>query len=388
MVNYILKGKSSMNAIINAKILANGKIIEDKAVIYNEKIIGIQEHIPETCKKINAEGLFLSAGFIDMHIHGFEGSDFSQEITNNTIQKISNKLLSSGVTSYLPTLVSMSETKYLNVLDFFREYLKNRNTGAEILGLHLEGPALSPHFKGAHNPNYIYIPQRDIFSKNSDIIKMITLAPEMIEDAETLEFFKDKGICLAAGHTSMTMAEAEQSYKNGVTHCTHIFNAMLPMNHREPGLAGEVIMGKKHTFDIVADNMHVHPCYYQFLYSNTEKEKMCLITDSVFAAGLPDGTYGFDERVFVVRNGNIYLENGTIAGSMLTLDKAVRNVAENTTISIAEIINMVTINPAKVIGAEKEIGSIEEGKKANMVLFDNKIQIKAAIVNGTISFIN
>lgn len=156
--------------------------------------------------------------------------------------------------------------------------------------------------------------------------------------------------------------------------------------HREPGLTGEVILGKKYTFDIVADNMHVLPCYYQFLYDNVKNEKMCLITDSVPVAGLPDGSYEFDERILVVKNGRVFLENGTLAGSALTLNNAVKNVAENSSIPLAKIINMVTINPAKVIGVEKELGCIVAGKKANMVLFDDKIQIKTSIIHGIVNF--
>lgn len=372
-----------MKAIVNGTIITNGNVIHGKTLLFDKTIIGLStEECLQNCEIVDAQGQYVSAGFIDIHMHGCNGIDFSYQVQNKYLEEICKKLPMYGVTSFLPTLISLPNDQYNTIFPIYREFKKTAVAGAEILGIHMEGPMISSDYRGAHSPSHIGLLPKELILENSDLIKFVTLAPELDGIETYVELLKQFKIQIAAGHTAMTMNQAKNAYNNGIKHCTHLFNAMLPFKHRELGLVGEVLMNHNYSFDIVADNIHLFPSLYQFIFNNVEKEKMILITDAIFASGLGDGTYIYDNRRFVIRENKITTEEGILAGSILTLNKAVYNVLCQSQISLADIVNMVTINPARLLQIEGRKGSLECGKDADIVMFDKEINIKQAFING------
>ncbi len=376
-----------MLAIKNAKIIFENRIEQGKILLLSDKIEGIvdENEIPEGAEVIDCEGGYITPGFIDLHIHGYLGKDVC-DANADSIKTIAGGLVENGVTGFLPTTMTVDMKVIEGALDACREVRDSGEYyGAGILGVHAEGPFISASKKGAQDERYILKPNADFVKANADIIKIITLAPE--EDKDFLEIKRmaaETDVVVSMGHTSADYKTAMESTKNGVKHATHLFNAMTPMTHRAPGVVGAALNSDV-SCELIVDTYHVDPALYEMVYK-MKGRKLCFITDCLPAGGLPEGEYTLGGAKIIYKNNLCKLEDGTIAGSVLKLNKGVWNVYTNTSIPLYECVNCATINPANAIGVADKKGSIEVGKDADIVILDNEFNVKKTIIGGVVRY--
>ncbi|NFN85834.1 N-acetylglucosamine-6-phosphate deacetylase [Clostridium sporogenes] len=378
-----------MKAIVNGKIIVENKILEDKVLLFEEKIVSILDkqnvNLNEDVEIIDAKELYVSPGFIDVHIHGSGGKDI-MDGDLEAIKVISSTIAKRGVTSFLPTTMTMDKKDIYKALDVIKQAMGMKFCGAKVLGAHLEGPFINLKYKGAQKEDFIQNPSFDFIKGYEDVIKIITLAPEMDEDFKFLKDIKENtNIVLSIGHSDATYEQAMESIDNGISRATHTFNAMTPLHHRKPGIVG-AIMNTDIYCELIADNIHVHKGSINVLSKIKGKDKIILITDSMRAGCMKNGIWELGGQKVIVKNGSARLENNTLAGSILTLDNAVKNMKNNIEASLCEVISMVTINPAKDINIYDKKGSLEKGKDADIVIFDKDINISMTIAEGDIVY--
>ncbi|MBE6057889.1 N-acetylglucosamine-6-phosphate deacetylase [Clostridium sp.] len=378
-----------MKAIVNGKIIVGNEILQNKVLLFEKKIIDILDRENVCLSKndyiIDAKGLYISPGFIDVHIHGSGGKDVMDgEI--ESIKVISNTIAKRGVTSFLPTTMTMAKERIYKALDVIEQAMNMDLGGAKVLGAHLEGPFINPKYKGAQKVDFIKNPSFDFIKGYENVIKIIMLAPEKDENFKFLKYIKENtDIVLSIGHSDATYEQAMAAIDNGISRATHTFNAMTPLNHRKPGIIG-AIMNTDISCELIADNIHVHKGAINVLTKIKGKDKIILITDSMRAGCMNNGIWELGGQKVIVKNGSARLEDNTLAGSILTLDNAIKNMKNNIDASLCEIISMVTINPAKDINIYDKKGSIEKGKDSDIVIFDKDINISMTIVEGNIVY--
>lgn len=374
-----------MKAIINGKIVKQNEIVENKVLVFDNKILDICDNVPENCEVIDAKGMYISPGLIDIHIHGSKGSD----VMDNTLQGIniiSSSIAESGVTGYLPTTMSMNKEKIQKAFEVIKEAMTNENKGAKILGVHVEGPFINITYKGAQNSKYIVNPDFNLIKDYTDIIKVISMAPEVDENFEFITKVKEEtDITISICHSNATYKEATAAIEKGVSNITHLFNGMSPLNHREPGVVGAAFATDVFT-EIIADTIHVNKDVFQIVLNNKGKERVVLITDSMRAAAMEDGEYELGGQPVFVKDNSARLENGSLAGSVLTLNRAVQNFYENTKLELHEAINLASLNPAKSINVDDKKGSLEIGKDADIAIFDDNMNCYLTIVEGQLIY--
>lgn len=378
-----------MKAIVNGKIVTQDKIIVGKSIVFDKKIVDIIDDELmvnyEYEEKIDAKGNYVFPGFIDIHIHGVGGYDV-MDGTITALEEISKIVASKGVTGFLPTTMTMDKATILQVFDTVRKAMEKGMPGGEILGIHMEGPFISKEKMGAQNPAYITKPEYKLVEDYLDIIRIITLAPEEDDNFSFIKKLKtDSDIVLSIGHSNATYEETMESIEKGITHATHTYNAMTPLNHRAPGVVG-AIMNSDITCELIADGIHVHPGAYNLLIKTKGYEKVILITDSMRAGCINDGIYELGGQKVIVKNGSARLKDGTLAGSVLTMNTALKNIIETTDLNFSQGANMLSLNPAQLLGLEDRKGSISIGKDADLVVIDDEFQVKKTIIGGKIIF--
>lgn len=378
--------------IIGGKIILEDQVLMDKVLIFDDKIADIMAiddfnllQSGQDLNIIDAHGDFISPGFIDLHIHGAAGHD-TMDGTIPGLQAIGEAIAQNGVTGFLPTTMTMKKPKIYQALDAIAAAMKVEGPGARILGAHMEGPFLSPVYSGAHNKADFLKPDMHLISDYLETIKMITIAPE--EDPSFL-FIKEVSattdIVLAMGHTNADYDTAMKAVEMGIRNATHLFNAMAPFHHRAPGPVGAVL-NSQISFELIADTVHIHPALFQFLLNEKGKEKMILVTDSMRAAGLGTGTWELGGQKVFADGVSAKLADGTLAGSVLGLNVAVRNILQHTNLEIYEAVRLASMNPAKLIRLDKTKGSIAIGKDADLILFDDNLNIQQTILEGRVIY--
>ncbi|NNU75526.1 N-acetylglucosamine-6-phosphate deacetylase [Clostridium estertheticum] len=383
-----------MKAIINGKIIMKDRIIYNSVIVFDLKIIGIidndnfhqyKEECREEINVIDAKGRFVSPGFIDIHIHGSGGYD-TMDATKKALKIIGTTIAENGVTGYLPTTMTMEASSIYKALDVVREEMGIETRGAKILGVHVEGPFINEKYKGAQKANNIVKPDYDIIKDYLDIIKIITLAPEKDIDHSFIKKVKaNSKITLSIGHSDASFEEAMKAIDDGISHATHIFNAMTPFNHRKPGIVGAIFTSDI-SCELIADLIHVHPAIFNILINLVHTDRMVLITDSMRAGCIKSGVSELGGQKVIVKNGAARLEDGTLAGSVLTLNKAILNMLRNSDLKIYDVVAMATINPAKVINMDNKKGSLEIGYDADITIFNDDIDVSFTIVEGKIVY--
>lgn len=378
-----------MKAIVNGKIILKDRITENRALLFSDVIEGIvsADSIPEGCEIIDAKGGYVSPGLIDLHIHGYLGKDVCDG-EKESIRTISKGLLANGVTGYQPTTMTEDMKVIRKALEVCRDLKEESKDwdGSIILGCHAEGPFISESKKGAQDPKYILKPDAAFVKEYADIINLITLAPETdTEDfAAIREICRDTDVVVSMGHTSADYETAMKSTEVGVSHVTHLFNAMTPLAHRAPGVV-TAAFNSDVSCEVIVDTFHVSPVFYDLLWK-IKGRKLCFITDCLPAGGLPEGEYTLGGQKIIYRGIVCRLEDGTVAGSVLHLNKGVWNVYTNSHIPLWECVNGASLNPATTIGIEKSKGSIEVGKDADIIITDSEFNVEKTIIGGKIKY--
>ncbi len=374
-----------MKAIINGKIILKDRVVDGFALLYSDVIEGIlpKEQIPADAEIIDAEGGYVAPGLIDLHIHGYLGKDVCDGEAES-IRTIAGGIVKNGVTGFLPTTMTVDMKVIKKALEVCRDLKEESKSwvGSQILGCHAEGPFISESKKGAQDPKYILKPDAKFVKEYADIIKIITLAPEEdTEDFEAIrEIARDTDVVVSMGHTSANYETAVKSTAAGVKHVTHLFNVMTPLAHRAPGVVGAAF-NTDVTCELIVDTFHVSADLYDLVWK-MKGRKLCFITDCLPAGGLPYGEYTLGGTKIVYRDIVCRLEDGTVAGSVLPLNRGVWNVYTNSNIPLHECVNGASLNPATAIGVADKKGSLEIGKDADVIITNEKFEIKKTIIGG------
>ncbi len=344
---------------------------------------------------INSEVMDLGSmtaipGLIDIHVHGGWGVEFGSGDLDAGLQSYSAKVVTSGVTGFLLTISGPSHGAIVEMIASYVPLLNSTFPGAAPLGFHLEGPFLNPEKHGAFNPDWLHNPSveevRDYIEAAQGWLRQISLAPELEDAFETAAYLRERGICASLAHTSADYETAAKALAGDFTHVTHTFNAQSPFHHREPGAVGAILASDNTSAELIADIVHVHPGAMKVLVRCLGSERVVLITDAMPCAGLEDGGYTLIGQQVTVEEGKAYLKDGTIAGSVATLDACVRNMVKNVGVPPLEAVRMTSYNPARVIGVEDTAGKIEVGRPADITLVDDDLRVKAVYRRGKLRF--
>lgn len=377
-----------MKCIINGKVLLKDKIADDLVVIFDkkiEKIAKFSEVNLSDFEIIDANGKYVSPGLVDMHIHGYLGADASDGDIEG-IKLMGGGIIQNGVTAWCPTTMTVSKQEIETAFDCIRQ-VKNSDEyyGARILGVNSEGPFINAAKKGAQAEEHILKPDADFIIKHSDIVKLFTVAPEVDGALECIEkVSKETDVLISIGHTNASYEEAMAGIEKGIQNTTHLFNAMTALSHRSPGVVGAALSTDVST-ELIADTFHVDKGLFG-LIAKIKGDKLCLITDCIRAGGMPDGDYTLGGQPVHKEGIKCLMDDGTIAGSVLNLNQAVYNLFANTDLELYEAVNCASLYPATALGEADEIGSLEEGKRADIVIADEKFNVVTTILDGVIRY--
>ena len=329
---------------------------------------------------IDAAGAYVAPGFVNVHIHGADGADTMDEDAE-ALGKIAAFQARTGVTSFLPTTMTCAYDAVEHALARIRQAMTEEPHGARILGAHMEGPFISPAKKGAQDEQYILPPTFEKITPYADVIKIITVAPEMIAEDDFIESCRTHGIIVSLGHTAADYETARAAIARGATHITHLCNAMTGLNHRQPGVLGAALDSDANC-ELITDNVHVHPAMQRIIYAAKRGAHIIPITDSMRACGLSDGISELGGQKVYVNGTRATLADGTIAGSVLRMNDGLRILRENLDASIPAVVEMATRTPAKELNVYDKLGSLSVGKYADIVIFDEDFRIRRTIVGG------
>lgn len=360
-----------------------------RVVVYGERIAGIlppDAPMPPGVEKVLDYGEnFIAPGLIDLHLHGAVGRDVIDGDVEG-LRAIAAHQARCGVTGFVPTTLSAATASIwdavLSVKSAARLALPS-----EILGVYIEGPFLNPKKRGAHNPEFVKPINPDdlgaLTEASRGLRTILTVAPEVGGNLDSIPGLREGGLSVAIGHTDASYEIARRSFELGVSQATHLYNAMSGFAPREPGVIGAVLDADDVTAEIIADGIHVHPASLRIAVRQKGPARTCLITDSMNATGLDDGEYRVGSLDVILRGGEARLKDGgALAGSVLTLNRAVRNIIRWTDVSVSDAVRMASLTPAAVLGLDRELGSLEVGKLANLAIFDREFNAIGTVVRG------
>lgn len=372
--------------ITNAQVLFRGQFVPAVIAIQSGKIAEVydRDDFPISVPRLDAGGGFVAPGLVEIQINGAFGEDFTRD--PHTIWSVGKRLGRYGVTSFLPTII----TSPLDTIHTAQDVLLNGRPqdyhGAEPLGLHVEGPFLNPGKKGAHNPAHLQKPDSRLVADWSPEtgIRLVTLAPELDDDFRTIHALRDAGVVVSAGHSMAGYEIAVRSFEAGVSCGTHLFNAQPTMDHRAPGLSAALMTYPGMHFGIIADGIHVHPAMVAMAWK-TNPQGLILVTDAMGALGNPPGTYLLGEFSVKVTDESARLADGTLAGSILAPDAAVRNLMTFSGCSRAQALEAFSLHPAELLGLERK-GRIEPGCDADLVILSEEGTVCQTLVGGDVIY--
>jgi N-acetylglucosamine-6-phosphate deacetylase len=381
----------SKYAIFTKRVITPDTIIRQGVVLVDGKKIvdvGTRFNVPfdeSEFETLHFEQKTLVPGFIDVHIHGARGRDI-MEGTRDAIEVVSKYLAAHGTTSYLATTVTASPIETIQAVESLGKLVSEDTGGARILGLHLEGPFISQEKRGVHPPEHIRLPSTRIFDElvkmSNGQVRLITVAPEISGGLDFIQHIRSKGVLVSLGHSNATYDVARRAIQAGASNATHTFNAMRDFSHRQPGVLGAVLTNPNVWTELIADGAHVDPIAIQMLLSCKGHRRILLVTDAISAAGMPDGDFQLGSLLVKVSQGVCRVPEGTLAGSTLSVDRALQNIIRWTGIPLEEAIYMTSRNPAESIGVAQTKGSIQPGYDADMILLNDDLEVHATLCEG------
>lgn len=380
-----------MKCFKNATVYVDGEGLKKCTVCFGEKIEKISRCMDKSAEVIELpENAIVLPGFIDQHIHGAGGSD-GMDGTVEDIAVIANTIAAEGTTSFLVTTMTQSPeniTKAMQAVKTYRE--QNPDEGARVLGVHLEGPFIAAAHKGAQPLEYVKEPDCNVFDSyneaSGNAIRIVSLAPEVEGAEEFIRHITEKGVVASIGHTGAKYADIEKAMEAGACNVTHTYNAQTGLHHREIGTVGSAMLLDGLNCELIADTIHVSVPAIRLLVKNKPLDKLTLITDAMRAKGIPDGVSELGGQTVYVKNGEARLADGTLAGSVLRMNRAIENMVEKVGVPFTQAVDYATINPAKSLKIDEEYGSIKVGKSADFTVLNDKYDVLMTVRGGKIIY--
>jgi len=344
----------------------------------------------QSLEEIHTEGGYLCPGFIDVHLHGGGGADV-MDASPGALSQLARTHARHGTVAFLPTTVTAPYEQLRRVLEAVEETAGAREEGAELLGVHLEGPHLNPARAGAQNPEFLTPPSlpemQALLERFPGRVRWVTGAPELEGARELIQYLREAGVVVSIGHSDATYEQAMVAFQWGISHATHTFNGMNPLHHRAPGVPGAVLTAPGVSAEIIADGFHIHPGVARLLWQVKGPDRLLLVTDAMRATDLPDGRYDLGGlEVDVVGGAARLAGQETLAGSTLTLERAVAWMVEAVGLSLAEAVQLASLNPARRLGVAHRLGSLEVGKDASLVLLDDALRVRLTLRQGELIY--
>lgn len=379
-----------MKAFKNVSVYAEGKGIIRTSVYFDDKIRQIGGYVAGAEEIELPENAVVLPGFIDEHIHGAGGSDAMDGNTKD-LAIIAETVAKEGTTSFLATTMTQSKENILKAMRAVKEYREAAGEqGARIAGVHLEGPFIAAAHKGAQPLEYVAAPDAKTFDEYNaacgNAIKIITLAPETDGALDFIRHIVAQGTVVSIGHTGAKYAEVKAAMEAGATNVTHTYNAQSPLHHREIGVVGSALLLEDLYCELICDTIHVSVPAMQLLVKNKRADKLALITDAMRAKGLADGVSELGGQTVYVKGGEARLADGTLAGSVLRMNRALQNMVEKVGVPLTQAVDYCTINPARTLKMDNEAGSIAEGKRADFAVLNDKFDVLYTVRDGKIIY--
>jgi N-acetylglucosamine-6-phosphate deacetylase len=377
--------------IHNAIIHTPDEVIEGGAVLVDGPRIAAAGPAaavprPAEARSVDAGGRILAPGFIELQFNGGFGADFTDDAA--AIWRVAEKLPRYGATTFLPTIITSPLEKIAAGMSVVTSPAPRGFRGARPLGLHVEGPFLNPAKKGAHNPKYLRTPDLASVADWSPAngVRLVTMAPELPGALDVIGALASRGVLVSTGHSNATFAQAVAGFDAGARYGTHLFNAMSAFGHRDPGLPGALLTDPRPTVGFIADGVHTHRSVIQLAWTMLGPRRMNLVTDAMAALGMPAGQHLLGDFEVVVDATSARLADGTLAGSILSLDQALRNLVEVTGCSLSDALATMTTTPARAIRVDHERGRVQAGYMADLVLLTPDLRVHSTIAEGEVVF--
>jgi len=358
------------------------------SILIRQGIIETLGQIEHADQVLDAGGRIVAPGLLDVHIQGAGGADVL-DATPEALQAMSRTCARFGVTGFLGTTVYKPGQKNRH-LQVAAECVGQDLGGAQLLGIHLEGPFISLHKRGMIQPDCITLPSAsildEIYALTGDTLKMMTIAPELPGCAQAVRTLVDRGAVAAFAHSSANYDETVRGFEMGITHVTHLFNAMVGLHHRDPGPLGAIFERPEITCQVITDGVHSHPAVLRLAFDALGAERLVTITDGMHAMGLPDGHYVYNSLEYESRDGTARYKDGTLIGTALGLSQMLARLTRFTPCTVSAAIRTATQNPAQVLGLGQTKGSIAPGRDADLVLLENDLTVHATLVAGRVVY--